>query len=147
MEKQVWLYLASDSENTATLSDTLGIIQKHHVLWRPSRNVNGALIANVKHLQPGDKVVVGFRQPSPEAYIVAVIREPSKPVSGTSAIQLADKTLGLALREAGYNESNGGYEVILLDNIRSIRFGLAGTYGGNNALHKLAPEDIAKLDS
>jgi len=123
-----WLYLASDANERATLADTLAAAMGRNVIWRATRNKIGALIPNVRHLKPGDTLLLAFRQPVMRAYLRARIGRPSKSADGTTAIDVVGAPYSDELQKAGYPVENGIAEVIHLEDLEECCFDLVGEY-------------------
>lgn len=139
-----WLYLGSDVKGRANLTETLAAAIGRSIVWRGSRNKDGALISNVKHLKPGDTLVLAFRQPVMRGYLRARIGKPQTPARGTTAIDVVGVPYSSELQALGYPVENGTTEVIHLEDVCECCFDLAGSYA-TNALWRMDhnPRDAA----
>lgn len=145
-----WLYLASQANGRASLADTLAAAVGRNVVWRGSRNAGGRLIANVPHLQPGDTLVLGFRQPLLRAYLRARIGEPKNPAEGTAAVDVVGHPHSDELEAVGYPVEHGVTEVIHLEDVEECCFDLVGRYVPNQqAIWRMdgEPKDAAAVQS
>lgn len=132
-----WIYFAT-AERTS-LASTIETVINAQFLWRSAFNERGAQIANVGALEKGDHIIVAWRHSGVvrTAYLDCTIAGPFSPVAS-----------GQPLIAAGYPmNSVGEVEGIRLDEIRECYFQAQGTYGGNNAIHKLAPQDAVQLSA
>jgi hypothetical protein len=140
----LWLYLASAAR--ASLASTLAAIENHHFLWRSLLKSSGELNSNVGEILAGDLVLVAWRHDGKRrtAYLRATVAEPLAPRRAGAAI---DALAGEAARElisAGYPASdNGTVEGFQLAEVEECCFELQGSYGGNNAIHRLEAVDVA----
>jgi|GEM_PF-3652258 len=143
---KAWIYFATSEK--ASRQATLATLDKTRFLWRSALNKTGARIANVTAIQPGDQIFVAWRHSADErkAYRQCTVAKPIMPVIPGLVIDRLIGPYAQQLVTAGYpQESNGEVEGIRLDQIRECEVETRGSYGGNNAIHKLAPEDLGLL--
>jgi hypothetical protein len=132
------------------LSATLETILNTQIIWRSAFNQTGSQIPLVGSIRAGDRVVVAWRHAgnARTAYLCCRVAAPLFPVKRGLVI---DKVSGLdaaSLIAAGYPANLAGWvEGIRLDEILECSFPVQGRYGGNNTIHKLAPEDAAQLST
>jgi hypothetical protein len=143
-----WIYFATMEK--ASLAATIETVVNVQFLWRSSLNKNGAKIANVSRLREGDHIVIAWRHSDRvrRAYLECTIAAPFSPVhQGLVIDRLAGPDAELLI-SAGYPPNSiGEVEGIRLGDIRECCFHVRGGYGGNNAIHKLAAEDIGQLSA
>jgi hypothetical protein len=141
-----WIYFAT-AEKTS-LASTIETVINAQFLWRSAFNERGAQIANVGALEKGDHIIVAWRHSGVvrTAYLECTVAGPFSPAASGLVIDKLRGTDAQALVAAGYpTNSAGEVEGIRLDEIRECYFQVRGTYGGNNAIHKLAAEDAGRL--
>jgi hypothetical protein len=139
-----WLYLASAAR--ASLASTLAAIENHHFLWRSLLKSSGELNSNVGEIQAGDLVLVAWRHDGKRrtAYLRAIVADPLAPRRGRVAIEALAGEAARELVAAGYPASEDGtVEGLRLAEVDECCFELQGSYGGNNAIHRLAAIDAA----
>lgn len=141
-DSAVWVYLASSTQTD--LASTLGSVLEDQLLWRPSTNSLGALIANVGNLQVGDSLILAWRDDR-KAYLRCRIATALRPtvVNGRAlVIDQIGNSEGNALASRGYGDGRERtFEAIRFDRIDECYFPLRGRYGGNNALHRIDARD------
>lgn len=138
-----WVLLAAAAR--AGVAATVDFALNNHVIYRNARNVAGNLIANVQHLQPGDRILLAYRQPPgpPIVHLCARIAQADNPVDGTQVIEQVVPPLSQELFDAGYDPVAPGIgEVIQLEDVHLCQFQLQGHYQ-HNAIQQLAPADEA----
>jgi precorrin-8X/cobalt-precorrin-8 methylmutase len=143
-----WIYFAT--EEKASLASTLETVLRWHFLWRSAFNKNGAQIANVGSIKAGDQIVLAWRHSGVvrTAYLRCQVAPPWSPFAPGLVIDKLAGPSARALISAGYPMNSAGeVEDIRLDDIQECCFPINGEYGGNNALHKLATEDVAQLST
>ncbi len=141
-----WIYFATAEK--ASLASTIEIVIDAQFLWRSAFNEKGAQIANVGGIEAGDHIVVAWRHSGAirTAYLECTVAAPVSPVTPGVVIDKLTGPDAQMLIAAGYPiNSAGEVEGIRLDNIRECYFQVQGRYGGNNAIHKLAGEDVGQL--
>ncbi len=141
----VWVYFASDA--AADQTDTFDFALHDKVMFRPARNSGGSLIANVGNLRPGDWILLVYRESGRQVVRVqAHIAPVTRQVSGTRAIVKITGELSLAMTRKGYPAlPGGGHEVIPVEQVYRCDVDLNGSYGGRNAIYKLAKIDAPSL--
>lgn len=140
-----WIYFATDKQ--ASLASTIGSIVNQQVLWRELLNSDGNKIANVQHLQIGDRVFVAWRA-TQCGYLKGSVARPLHPVETNIVIDLISGDGARELAAAGYPVKSGGdVEVIRLDEVEECFFTVSGSYGGHNAIHRLDPADLKALET
>ena len=138
-----WIYFATAAKTS--LASTVGLALSTQLLWRSARNANGALIANVGKIRPGDRIVVAWRHPGRRrtAYLRCRVAHPLAPPAAGLVIDRIAGADARSLIEAGYPAgSSGEVEGIRLDEIEECFFEVQGVYGGNNAIHVASPVDL-----
>ena len=141
-----WIYFATSEK--ASLASTIETVINAKFLWRSAFNEKGARIANVSGIQDGDHVVVAWRHSGATrtAYLECTVAEPLSPATPGLVIDKLAGPSAQILISAGYPQNSAGeVEGIRLDDIRECYFQVQGEYGGNNAIHKLAVEDVGQL--
>jgi hypothetical protein len=141
-----WIYFATSEK--ASLASTIETGINAQFLWRPAFNEKGARIANVGGIQDGDHVVVAWRQSSATrtAYLECTVAEQLSPATPGLVIDKLAGPVAQILISAGYPQNSAAeVEGIRLDDIRECYFQVQGEYGGDNAIHKLAVEDVGHL--
>lgn len=137
-----WVYLASAAQAGQTA--TISFAQTNHVIYRPAMNSSGNRIARVGDLQPGDRLLLAYRNPPapPIVHLCARIAPVENPVSGTQVIEQIHQPFAQQLFNAGYNPVAPGIgEVIHLDDVHVCQFPLHGSYLGQNSIRELDPQD------
>lgn len=114
-----WTYYAG---KTAGLEKSIELIRRFGVMWRGAHNRNGALIANVRHLRPGDTLHFVYRRSGRARYIFkATIGRPRASVPGVPAIGRVGGEAADELARAGYEPSTrGSMDVIHLLDLQEI---------------------------
>ena len=141
-----WIYFATSEK--ASLASTIETVINAQFLWRSAFNEKGARIANVGGIQDGDHVVFAWRHSSATrtAYLECTVAEPLSPATPGLVIDKLAGPSAQILVSAGYPQNSAGeVEGVRLDDIRECYFQVQGEYGGNNAIHKLAVEDVGQL--
>ena len=141
-----WIYFATAKK--ASLPSTIETIINVQFLWRSALNERGAEIANVGRIKEGDHIIVAWRHSGVirTAYLNCTVAAPFSPVAPGLVIDKLTGPDGQMLIAAGYPmNSAGAVEGIRLDEIRECYFQVQGRYAGNNAIHKLADEDVGEL--
>lgn len=141
-----WIYFAT-AEKTS-LASTRAAVENAQFLWRSARNSNGALIPNVREIREGDRIVVAWRHPKGRrtAYLCCRVARPLSPVDPSLVIDKLTGPDAQALVATGYPaDASGVIEGIRLDEIEECHFEVRGTYGGQNALHRLAAVDLSQI--
>ena len=141
-----WIYFATAEK--ASLASTIETIINVQFLWRSAFNEKGAQIANVRGIAAGDHIVVAWRHSGAvrKAYLDCTVATPVSPVAPGIVIDKLTGADAQKLIAAGYPmNSAGAVEGIRLDHVRECCFQVRGRYGGNNAIHKLAIEDVGQL--
>lgn len=100
-----WIYFATAAG--ASLEATLKLARTTGFLWRSLRNSEGALIANVGNISPGDHIIVAWRQPRRPrtAYLRCRVAQPLAPREANHVI---DRLAGADARkfiDAGYRKA------------------------------------------
>jgi hypothetical protein len=129
----------------ASLASTMRLLLSTQFLWRSARNINGALIANVGKIRPGDRIVVAWRHPGRPrtAYLRCRVAHPLAPADAGLVIDRIAGADADSFIAAGYPAiSSGEVEGIRLDEIEECFFEVRGYYGGNNAIHDASSEDL-----
>ena len=136
-----WVYFAGEA--LAGQEDTIDFAMRNNVIYRPSRSASGNLIANVGRLRPGDTLLLAYRQGLPHvARISARIAQVDYPVRGTAVVEEVGPPHSQMFLDAGYLPIGpGNVEVIHIEDVSLCQITLRGTYAGQNAIHKLTPED------
>jgi hypothetical protein len=104
-----WIYFATAA--MAAHDATLAFACAMQILWRPPFNQHGNFIANVQHVQPGQRVllVYGGNGVPYTALGLFQVDVPDAPVEGAPALGwVTDPELVEALAEAGYHVQGGG---------------------------------------
>jgi hypothetical protein len=143
-----WIYFATATK--ASLAATIETVLNTQFLWRSARNSKGASIANVAEISEGDVIVVAWRHSGSRrsAYLRCRVGTPLKPLEPGVVIERLSGTDSQPLIAAGYPATDSGdVEGIRLDEIEECSFEVKGTYGGNNAIHRLAEIDASQIDS
>ena len=141
-----WIYFATAEK--ASLASTLETVMNTQFLWRSAFNKNGARIANVGRIEEGDNILVAWRRSGAvrTAYLRCRVAAPLSPREPGLVIDTLGDTAARALLAAGYPKNAvGEVEGIRLDEVVECCFQVKGKYGGNNAIHELAPEDVPEL--
>jgi hypothetical protein len=141
-----WIYFATSEK--ASLASTIETVINAQFLWRSAFNEKGARIANVGGIRQGDHVVIAWRHSSVirTAYLECTIAAPLSPVARGLVIDKLAGPSAQILVSAGYPQNSAGaVEGVRLDDIRECYFQVQGKYGGNNAIHKLAVEDVGQM--
>ena len=114
-----WTYYAGKK---AGLEKSIELIRRFGVMWRGAHDRNGALIANVRHLRPGDTLHFVHRRSGRARYIFkAAIDRPGAPVAGVPAIGRIGGRAADELARAGYEPSTvGTMDVIHLHDLQEI---------------------------
>lgn len=93
-----WIYFASLAK--AGEQDTLRLARSHGLLIRAPRNSVGAAIAGVKHVLPGDQILICYSG-VPKLWVTVL--EPSYPIDGFPSIsRVCDPELESSLEAWGY---------------------------------------------
>ncbi len=93
-----WVYFASLSK--AGEQDTLWLARSHGLLIRSPRNRMGAAIAGVKHVSPGDRILICYTG-VPKLWVMVLA--PAHPVDGFASItRVLDPELHSSLEAWGY---------------------------------------------
>jgi hypothetical protein len=143
-----WIYFASETK--ASLASTLGTIVDTQFLWRSARNAKGALIANVANIVVGDSLIVAWRDTGRRrtAYLRCRVAAPEQALEPGLIVERLSGPDATELIAAGYPESSPGtVDGFRVDEIVECSFAVQGEYGGNNALHRIAPVDVAGLEN
>lgn len=143
-----WIYFATSRK--ASLASTVGAVLSTNFLWRSALNENHALIANVRHIKPGDYIVLAWRHPGgvKKAYLRCRVASASLPVMPGLVIDKLAGPDANSLVSVGYPESpDGTVEGIRVDDVIECFFEPKGTYGGINSLHSLAAVDAAQIQT
>lgn len=141
-----WIYFATAKK--ASLTSTIERITNAQFLRRSAFNEKGGRVANVSGIRERDHVVVAWRHFSNvrAAYLECTVAAPLSPVSPALVIDRLVGPGAQVLVSAGYPQNSAGQvEGIRLDNVRECYFRVHGQYGGNNAIHELAKEDVRQL--
>ena len=141
-----WIYFAAST--TTSLASTLGLVLSAHFLWRAALNSRGALIPNVRKIKEGDRIVVAWRHPAKRrtAYLRCRVAAPLFPVRRDTVIDRLTGPDAHSLIAEGYPASAPEtVEGIRLDEIEECYFDVSGAYGGNNAIHPVATDDIRRI--
>jgi len=101
-----WTYYAG---KIAGLEKSIELIRRYGVMWRGAHDRNGARIANVRHLRPGDTLHFVYRRSGRARYIFkATIDRPRASVPGVPAVGRVGGEAADELARAGYEPSTGG---------------------------------------
>jgi hypothetical protein len=141
-----WIYFATSEK--ASLASTIETVINAQFLWRSAFNEKDARIVNVGGIREGDHVVVAWRHSSVTrtAYLECTVAEPLSPVAPGLVIDKLAGPSAQILVSAGYPQNSAGeVESVRLDDIRECYFQVQGKYGGNNAIHTLAVDDVGQL--
>ncbi len=93
-----WIYFASLAK--AGEQDTLWLARSHGLLIRAPRNSIGSAIAGVKHVHPGDRILICYSG-VPKLWVTVL--EPSYPIDGCASIsRVCDPELEASLEAWGY---------------------------------------------
>ena len=143
---KIWIYFAT--ENKASLASTLETVINQQFLWRSAFKKNGALIPNIGSIKEGDSIVVAWRHSGivRTAYLRCKVAAPFSPLASGLVIDKVAGPDAAVLCSVGYPTNlAGAVEGLRLSEILECCFQVKGEYGGNNAIHGLAPEDVAQL--
>lgn len=141
MPTQSWLYYAASSKADADRTFELAI--NDNVIIRNVENVNGALIAGVGRLQPGDRIALVFR--GLRAGLIATLAEPTEPHHRAPAVQVLHGEFAKQLAGSDYKLQGGDtLEVLLLEEVE--RFCLSSDVPnlGMGTLHCITDTDLEK---
>jgi hypothetical protein len=97
-----WVYFATPAR--ADRWETAELAMDEGVICRPAHNRNGSLIANVRHVQPGDVLLLVYSdQGECEVIGAFLVLEPDQPAEAAPAVQrLTDPSLSRRLAASGY---------------------------------------------
>ena len=96
-----WVYFAANAG--ANQEDTITFAKMQNVVWRTARRKDGSLIpARRRPLEPGDMVLLVYRQPGPRiARVTATIAGTANAVLGTDVIERIEPPHSRCLLDAG----------------------------------------------
>ena len=140
-----WLYAASKA--LASQGDTLSLACESGFIWRSFYNVNGAPIACVRDIQPGDDLVLGYRSVGGVRLLARFrIGRPDEPISASPAFGEIPAVWVDEFRRHGYADDPflGTMVGIFVEECEPLAGHLP--YRNQNSLSKLSSDPLAPAD-
>ena len=103
LERLRWVYFATPTK--ANRSDTYELAYSHGVVCSDAKNASGSLKPNVRHMRPGDLMLLAYgKDGNYEPQLYMTIEPPTKqPIAGTAVLHELPNELTPLLTGAGYS--------------------------------------------